>query len=633
MRKQQALFMTTLALLLGTAVVQAQSAGMATTMMRKWKVPETSPPRWSYDQGVVLEGIAGLWKNTGSGKYFEYIQQSMDAFVDEQGNIRTYKMEDFNIDHVKNGRSLLLLYRVTGKEKYKKAADHLREQLRRQPRTSDGGFWHKKRYPYQMWLDGLYMGEPFYAEYATLFHEDTAFNDITRQFVLMEQHARDASTGLLYHGWDESRQQRWADKATGRSPNFWGRAMGWYAMALVDVLDYFPAQHRGRDSLLAILNRLAAAVKKYQDPASGCWYQVLDKGTEKGNYLEASASCMFVYALAKGVRKSYLPAAYRQVAVKGFAGINKRFIRKAPEGGVNLEGTCSVAGLGGNPYRDGSYAYYLSEKVVVNDPKGTGAYMLAANEMEMLSTLEAGKGLTATVDQYFNNEWRQDATGHMKRWHYTWSEMENGGYSLWGHIFHRYGVATDTLSAAPSAANLAKTDIYIIVDPDTEKESPEPHFMTTANADAIYNWVKKGGVLVMLENDSINAEFKHFNLLAEKFGIHFNQDSRNRVQGRQFEQGAFTIPAGHPVFRHGGKVHIKELSSLEVKAPATPVYKDGNHVIMAVARVGKGAVFAVGDPWFYNEYLDGRRLPAEYKNYQAATDLVNWLIAQAKKNN
>src|SRR5690606_32149465 len=132
-----------------------------------------------------------------------------------------------------------------------------------------------------------------------------------------------------------------------------------------------------------------------------------DKGTEKGNYLEASASCMFVYALAKGVRKSYLPAAYRQVAVKGFAGINKRFIRKAPEGGVNLEGTCSVAGLGGNPYRDGSYAYYLSEKVVVNDPKGTGAYMLAANEMEMLSTLEAGKGLTATVDQYFNNEWRQ----------------------------------------------------------------------------------------------------------------------------------------------------------------------------------------------------------------------------------
>jgi unsaturated rhamnogalacturonyl hydrolase len=629
-RKQKALFISTLALMLGSILAHAQSAEMAATMMRKWKDSATQPPNWTYDHGVVLEGITGLWKNTGDGKYFRYIQQSIDAYVDDAGNIRTYKMQDYNIDNVKNGRTLLLLYQVTNQKKYKLAADHLREQLRQQPRTNDGGFWHKKRYPYQMWLDGLYMGEPFYAEYAALFGEDAAFDDITRQFVLMETHSRDDRTGLLYHGWDESREQKWADKTTGRSPNFWGRAMGWYGMALVDVLDHFPAKHKGRDSLLAILNRFAAAVQKYQDPATGLWYQVLDKGTSKGNYLEASGSCMFVYALAKGVRKGYLPESYRKVAVKGFDGIQKKFIKKAPEGGVDLEGTVSVAGLGGNPYRDGSYEYYLSEKVVVNDPKGVGAYMMAANEMEIMPTLNIGKGLTIKVDQYYNNEWRKYPADAMTRWHYVWNEQDNGGYSLWGHIFHRYGVATDTLSVAPTAASLKGTDIYMIVDPDTEKETAKPNYMTAADAEQIYSWVKAGGVLVIMQNDSLNAEFKHFNTLTERFGIHFNENSRNRVQGRQFEQGAFIIPAGNPVFQHPGKVHIKELSTMELKAPATAVYKDGPHVIMSVAKAGKGAVFAVGDPWFYNEYLDGRRLPPEYENYQAATDLVRWLIAQAK---
>ncbi len=630
-RKQKALFISILVLMLGAVPAHAQSAEMAATMMRKWKDSATQPPNWTYDHGVVLEGIAGLWKNTGDGKYFRYIQQSIDAYVDDAGNIRTYKMHDYNIDNVKNGRTLLLLYQVTNQKKYKLAADHLREQLRQQPRTNDGGFWHKKRYPYQMWLDGLYMGEPFYAEYAALFGEDGAFDDITRQFVLMETHSRDDRTGLLYHGWDESREQKWADRTTGRSPNFWGRAMGWYGMALVDVLDHFPAKHKGRDSLLAILNRFAAAVQKYQDPATGGWYQVLDKGTSKGNYLEASGSCMFVYALAKGVRKGYLPESYRKVAVKGFEGIQKKFVKKAPEGGIDLEGTVSVAGLGGNPYRDGSYEYYLSEKVVVNDPKGVGAYMMAANEMEIMPTLNIGKGLTIKVDQYYNNEWRRYPADAMTRWHYVWNEQDNGGYSLWGHIFHRYGVATDTLSVAPAAASLKGTDIYMIVDPDTEKETAKPNYMTAADAEQIYNWVKAGGVLVIMQNDSLNAEFKHFNTLTERFGIHFNENSRNRVQGRQFEQGAFIIPAGNPVFQHPGKVHIKELSTMELKAPATAVYKDGPHVIMSVAKVGKGAVFAVGDPWFYNEYLDGRRLPPEYENYQAATDLVRWLIAQAKQ--
>jgi unsaturated rhamnogalacturonyl hydrolase len=277
-----------------------------------------------------------------------------------------------------------MLYRQTHEDKYLKAVQILREQLRTQPRTFDGGFWHKKRYPNQMWLDGLYMAGPFYAEYAATFHEDTAFNDIARQFILMEKHSRDEKTGLLYHAWDASKKERWADPQTGRSPNFWGRAMGWYGMALVDALDQFPADHPRRKELLAILQRYAAAVQRWQDQPTGLWYEVLDKGTEKGNYQEASVSCMFVYTLAKALRQKYLPANYIPVAQKGYAGIIKKFIRTDDKGLLALDGTVQVGGLGGKPYRDGSYAYYLSEKVITNDAKGVGAFILAATEIEWL---------------------------------------------------------------------------------------------------------------------------------------------------------------------------------------------------------------------------------------------------------
>ena len=358
----------------------------ATAMNALWRDAAKNesgyPARWTYDHGLVLKGIERVWDNTHDKQYLDFIQRSMDHFVNDDGSIRTYSLTDYNIDNINPGRNLLFLYRVTNQEKYKKAAALLREQLKTHPRTSDGGFWHKKIYPSQMWLDGLYMGEPFYAEYAATFKEDAAFDDIAKQFILMEQHARDAKTGLLYHGWDESKKQRWSNPETGRSPNFWGRAMGWYAMALVDTLDYFPRNHARRGELVAILNRVAEAVAKYQEPRSGLWYQILDKGDEKGNYFESSAACMFVYALAKGVRNGYLPAKYRQVAENGYRGILKEFVKTDANGQLNLEGTVAVAGLGGNPYRDGSYEYYLSEKVVTNDPKGVGALLLAATEME-----------------------------------------------------------------------------------------------------------------------------------------------------------------------------------------------------------------------------------------------------------
>jgi unsaturated rhamnogalacturonyl hydrolase len=624
-------------LLSGMSPAHAQSPPlsrqMAATVMTRWQDSwEIQPGRsekWSYDQGVVLKGIEGVWLNTADGKYFRFIQQSIDRFVRDDGTIRTYEINEYNIDHINNGKILLLLYNVTGQEKYRKAAALLREQLKTHPRTSEGGFWHKQIYPTQMWLDGLYMGEPFYAEYAATFHEDAAFDDIAKQFVLMEIHSRDAKTGLLFHAWDESRKQRWANPTTGRSPNFWGRAMGWYAMALVDTLDYFPQNHPQRGALIGILKRLAVAVQQYQDPKSGLWYEVLDKGNAKGNYLEASVACMFTYALAKGVRKGYLPGSYLRVAQKGYRGIVSRFIKTDPAGQVNLEGTVSVGGLGGNPYRDGSYEYYLSEKIVTNDPKGVGAFLMASNEMEIAARRPAGPGKTVTLDSFFNNEVKKDATGQVVRWHYKWEEMQNGGFFFWGNIFRNLGARTQTLDREPTFANLKKADIYIIVDPDTKAETENPNFIEPQHVKAITEWVKAGGVLVLMGNDAGRAEFDHFNLLAKQFGIQFEQDSKNAVLNDYFPTGSVMVNDGHPILKTAKQLFLKEISTLSLAPPAKPVMQHKGDVIMAMAKLGRGTVFAIGDPWLYNEYVDGRKLPPDFDNYKAAQDLARWLLQQS----
>ena len=602
---------------------------MAATAMEIWKDTGVSA-RWTYDEGVVWKGLEGLWLNTGDARYYKYIQHQVDRLVDKEGNIATYKMDDYNLDNILCGRILLMLYKVTNQEKYYKAASTLRRQLKEQPRTSEGSFWHKKKYTNQVWLDGLYMAQPFYAEYAALFHEDTAFNDIARQFAAIERHTRDPKTGLLYHGWDESGQEKWVASG-GHSPNFWGRAMGWYGMALVDALDYFPADHPGRKTLIDILDRYAKAIQKVQDPSTGLWWDILDRRGAKGNYPEASASCMFVYTLAKAVRKGYLPEDVLTSAKKGYQGVLDKFITKDADGRTSLQGTVSVSGLGGNPYRDGSYEYYIGEKVVPNDPKGVGAFLLTADEMDMAATQAVGKGKTVLLDYYFNNEHHKDITGASVRFHYVWDDWANSGFSIWGHLFRKYGMHTDSLTTAPTAAALGNASVYIIVDPDDEREVPVPNYPTAKDIESLYDWVKGGGVLVLMSNDSANAEFTHFNVLAEKFGIHFNWDCYHKVTGNQFEMGAFTMTVQDAIFPTTHKIYIKELSTLKLSDPAKPYFTDQGNVIMATARIGKGAVFAVGDPWFYNEYTDGRKLPADFQNFNAARDLAQWLIRQAHR--
>ena len=457
------------------------------------------------------------------------------------------------------------------------------------------------------------------------------FNDIINQFVWMEKYSRDSKTGLLYHGWDESKELQWANKTTGTSSNFWARSMGWYGNALVDVLEQMPASYGKKDTLVNILKRFAAAVQKVQDAKSGLCYVILDKPSSKGNYLEASASSMFVYALAKGVRLGYLPTSYLVVSQKGYDGIIKNFIETDAAGQTNLKGTVSVSGLGGKPYRDGSYNYYLSEKVIVNDAKGIGAFLQAANEIEALPALSFGKGKTIMLDHYFNSEVKKNVMGVEEPFHYVWQEMDNNGFSLLGHAFKSYGVKTETLFNAPTAANLKKSDIYLIVDADNITDNPKPNYVTEKDAQAVYEWVKAGGILIILHNDKPNAEFEHFNMLTEKFGIHLKQDSRNKVTGSQFEMGAlyFSSPT-QAIFKTAKKVYLKEICTLKLSAPATSIYTDKGDVLMAISKVGKGSVFAVGDPWVYNEYTDGRKLPADFDNFKAANDLVKWAIEQSK---
>ncbi len=620
------------------AVAQTQplSQQMAATVMEIWKDSLNLNPevpkkvKWAYDQGVVLEGIDGVWRRTGNGEYFKYMQKSMDFFVTKEGKIERYKQTDFNIDNVKNGRVLLTLYKVTGNKKYFTAATTLWEQLKQHPRTKEGGFWHKKIYPYQMWLDGLYMGQPFYAEYAALVKDEKAFDDIANQFVWMEKNARDAKTGLLYHGWDESKAEAWANKTTGKSPNFWGRAMGWYGMAMVDVLENFPENHPRKKEIVAILNRFAQAVQKVQDPKSGLWFDVLDKPTGKGNYLEASASSMFVYTFAKAVRNGWLPASYFTVADKGYKGIQKEFIEQRAAGKVNLKGTVEVSGLGGKPYRDGSYEYYVSEKVITNDPKGVGAFLLAANEMEIAATPKIGKGKTVILDSYFNNETKKDQSGNDQPWHYKWDERPNGGFSFWGEQFQNSGFKLKTLYQAPTQANLKNAAVYIIVDPDFEKENPNPNFISAADVKQISEWVKLGGVLVLMGNDAPNVELTNFNKLANVFGVHFNGDSKGTVPiAANFETAKVIVPSGNEIFKPKD-LFIKEYSSLKLSGNAKSILKDkdGDDVI-SVTKFGKGTVFVIGDPWLYNEYVDGRKLPANYKNFEAGQELVNWLAKQA----
>lgn len=360
------------------------SERMALSIMKRFPkasdVDNHKTINWNYKHGLLALSFEKLYQKTGDEKYFEYEKGYADDLIDSTGTILNYDIEKYNIDNINAGKILFFLYEKTKDEKYLTAIKTLRKQLENHPRTNSGGLWHKKIYPYQMWLDGLYMGQPFYARYIAEYEDGKNFDDVAHQFEVCYKQTYDEKTGLLLHAWDESKQMGWADKTTGKSPNFWSRSLGWYVMALVDVLDYFPEDHPKRQMLIQQLNDLSTALVKVQDK-SGIWYQVPNFPDREGNYLESSGTAMFAYAFAKGVRKGYLPSEFKDVANKAFDGLVKELVKVDDNGEVHLTQTCKGAGLGGNPYRDASFEYYIGEAKRVNNLHGTGPFILAALEL------------------------------------------------------------------------------------------------------------------------------------------------------------------------------------------------------------------------------------------------------------
>lgn len=340
-------------------------------------------PYFEYTTGLLMQAYDNHAAVAPNAKYDAAVIKVMSSFVTDDGEILGYDLEKYNIDSVNSGKMLLRMYQKTGDKKYKIAAGHLRRQLTNHPRTSEGAFWHKKRYPYQLWLDGVYMGLPFLSQYTALFEDGHSFEEVVKEFQITRKRLRDPATGLYFHAWDEKQQQSWADPETGLSKFHWGRGMGWLSMALVDVLDDIPpSQTELRQPLLQMLNEVADTLVRYQDPATGTWWQILDMPNKPGNYLESSASSMFVYSLAKAINKGYIDDRYRAPTEKAYQGLINNFINISADNEVSITNMCLVAGLGYG--RDGSYRYYMSEPIYKNDPKATAPFIMAGVEMSQL---------------------------------------------------------------------------------------------------------------------------------------------------------------------------------------------------------------------------------------------------------
>lgn len=349
------------------------------------KILQGVKSKWNYIDGCMIKAILEMYAITKDEKYFKFADAFIDYKVREDGTIDGYDINELNIDNINAGKTLFELYDLTGKEKYRKAIDLVYSQIENMPRTEEGNFWHKNIYPNQVWLDGLYMCQPFYMEYETRFNDRKNYADIFNQFAQVIKNMRDSETGLYYHAYDSSREMFWCDKVTGLSQNFWLRALGWYSMALLDTLDkadvssddtYKEAYENMKKAFVELMD----AMLRYQDE-SGMWYQVVNVGGMEKNYLETSGSAIMAYALLKGVRLGFLPESYRENGKKAFQGICDRYLSTDDEGNLHLGGICLVAGLGGSGMRSGTFDYYMSEPVVKDDAKGVGPFLLAYTEM------------------------------------------------------------------------------------------------------------------------------------------------------------------------------------------------------------------------------------------------------------
>ena len=543
-----------------------------------------------------------LWYATGDAQYYQYVEHRMDDYVKQDGTLNDNILGEFTIEGLNIAKNFLTLFQVTGKEKYKKAVDLMYAQWMQ----------YKKLNQHPISIDELYMGVVFQAQYLSVFHDTAAFNEITQQFILLE------------HSWDPTKIKTSTKSIKTQSSHLWARTMGWYGMALIDALNYYPIDHPGRNVLIQILNRYAKAIIKVQN-TNGLWYDIIDVSKDPRNYFESSASSMMSKVLFKSVKLGYIDPTYVVYAQKAYDGLIAKCVRFTNDN-FELLNSVAVSNASGTSYQEGSLDYYFQQPMVVNDPKAVGAFLQCAIQADAYAKTPFKVHKRVTLDAYYNNEIKKDAQGNDYRWHYSWEELSNSGNACLGAQFIDRGALLRTLTKAPTTENLKNTNVYIIIDADNIKDNPKPNFMNEQDANTIALWVKQGGVLLVMANDSANTDLVHMNILFQKFGVRATNNSVNMVKGDNYEMGNVFAVKGNGVFSESIKMHLKEVSALEVKAPATVVATNGDVPVMAKVNYGKGKVMIVGDPWLYNEYLDGRKLPKQYQNFQAAQQLVNWLM-------
>lgn len=544
---------------------QPWSQRMANTTMSRWPdgriVAPSAQLSSSTDFGILLDGVDAVWYNTADGKDFHYIQRALDHLVEPDGSIPSYNPKANSPEDIALGQPLLMLYRVTQNKKYYEAAKTLRQTV-----------------PGKVPLYSLNLAAPFYAEYASLFDQPGDFAAITQWFATTERVAR--------------------------SPRNGARNMGRYIMALADTLPYYPENDPGRAKLLRLLNQSAAFIVRYQDQKSGLWRRTLEEpgSLSNGNFLEPSASCMFVYALQKAVRLGYLPEHYSQNASRAWQTIVSQYVKTNSDGTVTL--------------------------TVSDDAISIGAFMLAASEMEMAPQATLAHGQTVMMDAWFNSQQRTNAAGQKKYFHYKWSDFSNSGFSLLGHIFKSHGAKLAMLTEAPTLAGLRDAQIYFIVSPDIPKWNPHPNPIQPQDAEQIADWVKQGGVLVLMENDPANANIDGMNVIADQFGIHFDKVLKHHVVDPHYGPGFIPAKGTGPIFHHPHTLYMKDTCAISVKAPATALFSDKEGPVIASSKYGKGMVVAVIDPWLYNEYTDNRKTHPEQQNFAAGQEFALWLIQQ-----
>lgn len=345
--------------------------------------PDYAPGSFNHEFAFFLSAVFARWEETKTPAYFNYIKKWCDRFIDSHGTIdpKHYDVAKYRLDDMLPGRLFISLYETTGADKYKGAAAQLRQQLQYQPRTSDGGYWHNQASPYQMWIEGVYMVDVFSTQYAKAFNDPSMYRQAMQHIRLISEHNTDAGTRLLFHGWDESGNKSWADEETGTSHEFWSRAIGWYMMGLLECIDYVPLESADRKELGPLFKDIAKAVLKYQDPKSGMWYQVINKGYEPRNWHEASATAMFAYAFARGYRKGALDKTYLTAAQKAFDALKDQYLYFDDEGRLYLDGIVKVGSLNVETSK-GDLDYYVSVERRINDYKGLGALLHLAQELD-----------------------------------------------------------------------------------------------------------------------------------------------------------------------------------------------------------------------------------------------------------